>query len=111
MGSTPAATTVQPPPPTNLLVPPTPLIGREQELTAIQQLLQRAEVRLLTLAGPPGIGKTRLSQELAHVALDVFPDGVFFVALAPLRDPERSPQRSPRCWVCRRPAQYRCLNG
>jgi transcriptional regulator with XRE-family HTH domain len=86
-GSTPAPTTPASAPRTNLLAPPTALIGREHELTASEELLQRSEVRLLTLVGPPGIGKTRLSQEVARRALDAFPDGVFFVALAPLRDP------------------------
>ncbi len=72
---------------TNLLAPPTSLIGRELELSAIRVQMDRAEVRLLTLVGPPGIGKTRLSQEVARRVLDDFPDGVFFVALAALHDP------------------------
>lgn len=50
-----------PPPPHNLPLPPTLLIGREHEVTAASANLQRADVRLLTLTGPPGIGKTRLA--------------------------------------------------
>jgi predicted ATPase/DNA-binding XRE family transcriptional regulator len=90
-GPTPTSTTPASVPQTNLLAPLTPLIGREHELITKQELLQRPEVRLLTLAGPPGIGKTRLSQEAARYALDTFRDGVFFVALAPLREPELIP--------------------
>ncbi len=76
---------------TNLLAPLTPLLGRDAELMAIHEQLRRSEVRLLTLAGPPGVGKTRLSQEVGRHALDAFRDGVFFVALASLRDPDSIP--------------------
>ena len=74
--------------PHNLPVQPTPLIGREREVRAVQQLLQREDVRLLTLTGPGGIGKTRLSLQVAAEVSDKFADGVFFVALAPLSDAE-----------------------
>ncbi len=73
--------------PNNLPIMPTPLIGREQEITAVQQLLRSQDVRLLTLTGPGGTGKTRLSVQAAAELCEQFPDGVFFVALAALSDP------------------------
>src|SRR3989440_12251003 len=74
--------------PNNLPVQLTPFIGREQELTAVQQLLRREHVRLLTLTGPGGTGKTRLGLQVAAELSDQFADGMFFVNLAPIRDPE-----------------------
>lgn len=71
----------------NLPVQLTSFIGREQEIIQVREYLSNDEIRLVTLMGPPGIGKTRLSIESAHAALNDFPDGVFFVALAPLNDP------------------------
>ena len=65
----------------------TTLIGREQEISAISGLLQREEVRLVTLTGTGGIGKTRLGIEVASRLLDTFADGVAFVSLAPLIHP------------------------
>jgi predicted ATPase/DNA-binding XRE family transcriptional regulator len=72
--------------PTNLPAPTTSLIGREKEIADIREYLLKVDIRLVTLIGPPGIGKTRLSIEAARQSLPDFPDGVFFVSLAPLND-------------------------
>jgi predicted ATPase/class 3 adenylate cyclase len=72
--------------PTNLPVQPTPLIGRERELASVEELLGRDEVRLLTLTGPGGAGKTRLALQVAAELIEDFPQGVFLVALAPITD-------------------------
>src|SRR5436190_5758185 len=65
----------------------TPLIGRERERAALAQLLQQPDVRLVTLSGPAGVGKTRLAIEVAAESSHLFTDGVVFVALAPIADP------------------------
>jgi predicted ATPase/DNA-binding XRE family transcriptional regulator len=74
-------------PRTNLPAPVTSLIGRAEEIEGVNDYLLRPDTRLITLMGPPGIGKTRLSIEAARAVLPDFPDGVFFVALTPLEDP------------------------
>jgi len=66
----------------NLPVPPTPLIGRSEELIKLTQYLHDAQCRMLTLVGPGGIGKTRLAIEAATQIQEVFDDGVYFVPLA-----------------------------
>ena len=68
-----------------LPVPLTPLVGRDHDVQTISALL-RQPVRLLTLYGSGGIGKTRLAVEVASRTADLFPDGVWFVALAEVRD-------------------------
>jgi predicted ATPase/DNA-binding CsgD family transcriptional regulator len=67
---------------------PTSFIGRSQEIEDIGALLGDPACRLLTLVGPGGIGKTRLALEVASRKEDVFPDGIFYVMLAPLQCPE-----------------------
>lgn len=73
--------------PNNLPVQRTPLVGRLRELAEARALLLDNETRLLTFLGPGGIGKTRLSLELAADASDAFDHGVFFVPLARVEDP------------------------
>ncbi|UCC86777.1 MAG: helix-turn-helix domain-containing protein, partial [Anaerolineales bacterium] len=77
-----------PRPASNLPIPPTPLIGRQPELTALARMLCEPQCRLLTLTGTGGIGKTRLALELAFTRRDLFPDGVYFVSLASFTSPE-----------------------
>ena len=72
---------------TNLPVPSTPFLGRERELQDVLSLLSHEDVRLLTLTGPGGTGKTRLALQAAAQSADAYPDGVYWVPLAPLRDP------------------------
>jgi predicted ATPase len=72
---------------TNLPIPATPFLGREHELAEVGGLLARDESRLLTLTGAGGSGKTRLALQAAAEAAEAYPDGVWWVPLAPLTDP------------------------
>jgi predicted ATPase/class 3 adenylate cyclase len=72
---------------TNLPVPATPFLGREQELDQVAALLQRPDVRLVTLTGPGGSGKTRLALQAAAAAADDYDHGVWWVPLSSLVDP------------------------
>ena len=85
--------------PHNLPVQLTSFIGREHELAEVKRLL--ATTRLLTLTGPGGTGKTRLSLQMAAEVLDTFPDGVWLVELAPLADPSLVPQTLAATWGVR----------
>jgi predicted ATPase/class 3 adenylate cyclase len=72
----------------NLPLQPTALVGREKEVSEVCDLMRGHEIRLLTLSGPGGTGKTRLALQVAADLLDDFPDGTFFVPLATLTEAE-----------------------
>ena len=72
--------------PTNLPALMTSLLGREKETAVLFQLLRSPEVRLITITGPGGVGKTSLALQVAHDVQDAFTDGVFFISLAAISD-------------------------
>ena len=72
----------------NLPAQLTSLLGREQDVEAVEHLLRHEDIRLLTLTGPGGIGKTRLAIQIASDLADEFVDGVSFISLAPITDPD-----------------------
>jgi non-specific serine/threonine protein kinase len=82
----PALVALPRPTPTNVPWPVSSLLGREAELGAIRDLVAVDRQRLVTLTGVGGSGKTRLAIQVAHELLDAFPDGVWFVELAPAAD-------------------------
>jgi predicted ATPase/serine/threonine protein kinase len=71
----------------NLPVPGTALVGRDEELAAAKKLLLRDDVRLVTVTGPGGIGKSRLALEMARELSEIFPSGIYFVPLSAVNDP------------------------
>ncbi len=73
---------------TNLPIPATSFVGRERELEDVALLMSRDDIRLLTLTGPGGTGKSRLGAQAAARVADEFPDGVWWIPLAALHDPE-----------------------
>ena len=73
--------------PSNLPIPGSVFIGRDKELAAAKGLLLRRDVRLVTVTGPGGIGKSRLALEVARDMVEHFPSGVYFVPLAGVSDP------------------------
>jgi predicted ATPase/DNA-binding XRE family transcriptional regulator len=75
----------------SLPIPPTPFIGRQKEIEELQALFSHGAFRLLTLAGPGGVGKTRLALQVAQNVAPLFPDGVSFVSLGPLTVPDGMP--------------------
>jgi predicted ATPase/class 3 adenylate cyclase len=75
--------------PNNLPVQLTSFVGREKEIDAVKQEL--SSHRLVTLTGSGGTGKTRLSLQIAAEVIDHYPDGVWFIELAPLADPDLIP--------------------
>jgi predicted ATPase/DNA-binding CsgD family transcriptional regulator len=68
-------------------LPLTPLVGRDDDVKVVETMLRQESIRLITLTGPGGVGKTRLAVEVAFRAADLFEHGVIFVSLAPIRDP------------------------
>jgi predicted ATPase/class 3 adenylate cyclase len=75
----------------NLPVQPTPFLGREEQVARVVDLLSRDDVRLLTITGAGGVGKTRLALQAAADLLDAFPDGAWLVDLSVLNDPTLVP--------------------
>ncbi|MFJ1592688.1 AfsR/SARP family transcriptional regulator [Kitasatospora albolonga] len=87
---TPAPPPPPPPPPGNLRARLTSFVGRGPDMAALREDLTRT--RLVTLLGPGGAGKTRLSQETAEAAAGAWPDGVWLAELAPVDDPDAVPE-------------------
>ena len=83
---------------TNLPTPLTPFIGSEREVAVLVDLVRRDDVRLLTLTGPGGVGKTRLALQVAADLQNEFADGVHFVPLSTIRDADIFPPQLHGSW-------------
>ena len=90
--------------------PSTEIVGRGRAVEEVVELLGNDEVRLVTLSGPGGIGKTRLAVEIARLMEAAFPDGVFFASLASIRDPGLVPSRVARAVGVREDEQRSALD-
>lgn len=97
--------------PHNLPVQPTSLVGRERDIRAVTELIRRPDVRLITLTGAGGTGKTRLSLQVAANMIDQFEDGVFFVPLASTNDPSLVPSAVARALDVRESAAVPLLDA
>ncbi len=98
-------------PPDNLPRPVTRCIGRERELSELTVLLLDDDMRLVTIVGPGGIGKTRLAVEVAAALVPQFPDGVFEVDLSPLVDPSQLAQHIAHVFGVAESAEHPVADG
>ncbi|GAK53314.1 transcriptional activator domain [Candidatus Moduliflexus flocculans] len=89
----------------------TAFIGRTRELKEIRAILQRPDCRLLTLLGMGGIGKTRIAEQLVSTMIADYPDGVYFVPLAPLSSPEQIAPAIVETLHCLASAEEEALNA
>ena len=87
---------------------PTPIVGRHSEQAELIAILSEEGARLVTVTGPGGVGKTRLAVEAASGLAELFPGGVFFVALAPLQEATLVPRPSRTSWGLAKAAINRC---
>ncbi len=95
---------------TNLPVPPTALIGRAEDVANLRDMLTAPGTRLVTLTGPPGVGKTRLAVASAAAVADQFPGATVWVDLGPVRDPQLAMAEIERAFDVNRDSTGSALN-